>query len=349
MRISMIAFRVCAQFLAVALLLVAVACKPAVPDDVVAVVNDKAITQEELEKFYRSSFANAPEDQREDDELVRKKLELLRDMIDSEIMMQRAEKQGLIATDSDVEAKLNEFRAPYTQEEFQEQLKARGFTVEDLKTQIRRDQSIRRLFNKEITSRVNISDQEVKEFYEQNKASFNLAEPQYHIAQILVTPRPDDDVRNLKNDNATDFESARRKIQMLDARLKQGEDFTLLAQNYSEDPNTNQNGGDIGFIPESALANASPDLRRAVLSLQPGQNSSIIATPEGFRIFRLISREPAGQRELNDPRVQQTIRNTLINRKDQLLQSAYYEVARNEAKVVNYYADKIIQQSAPRE
>jgi len=325
-----------------------VACKRAVPDDVVAVVNDKVITKAELEKFYKSNFPNLPADQKEDDELLRKKLELLRDMIDSEIMMQRAEKQGLIATDADVEAKLNEFRAPYTQEEFQKQLDARGFTLEDLKTQIRKDQSVRRLFNKEITSRVNISDQEVKAFYEQNKASFNLAEPQYHIAQILVTPRADDDVRNLKNDNATDRESARRKIQMLDARLKQGEDFTLLAQNYSEDPSTNQNGGDIGFIPESALAQASPDLRRAVLSLQPGQNSSIIATPEGFRIFRLISREPAGQRELNDPRVQQTIRNTLINRKDQLLQAAYYEVARNEAKVVNYFAEKVIQQSAPQ-
>jgi peptidyl-prolyl cis-trans isomerase SurA len=325
-----------------------ISCKPSVPENVVAVVNDKSITVEELNKFYKSNFPNQPE-VKEDDELLRQKLQLLRDMIDSEIMMQRAEKQGLIAVDADVEAKLNEFRAPYTQEEFQKQLEARGFTIDDLKTQIRRDQSVRRLFNKEITSRVNITDQDVKEFYEQNKAGFNLAEPQFHIAQILVTPRPDDDVRNLKNDNATDFESARRKIQMIDARLKQGEDFAMLAQNYSEDAATNQNGGDIGFIPESSLSNASPDLRRAVLSLQPGQNSAIIATQEGFRIFRLVSREPAGQRELNDPRVQQNIRSTLVNRKDQLLQAAYYEIARNEAKVINYYAEKVLQESAKQE
>lgn len=322
-----------------------VSCKPALPENVVAVVNDKAITMEELNKFYKSNFPNQPE-VKEDDEILRQKLQLLRDMIDSEIMMQRAEKQGLIAVDADVEAKLNELRAPYTQEEFQKQLSARGFTVEDLKTQIRREQSVRRLFNKEITSRVNITDQDVKEFYEANKAGFNLAEPQFHIAQILVTPRPDDDVRNLKNDNATDPEAARRKIQMIDARLKQGEDFAMLAQNFSEDPATNQNGGDIGFIPESALANASPDLRRAVISLQPGQNSPIIVTQEGSRIFRLISREPAGQRELNDPRVQQNIRSTLVNRKDQLLQAAYYEIARNEAKVVNYYAEKVLGETA---
>jgi peptidyl-prolyl cis-trans isomerase SurA len=72
--------------------------------------------------------------------------------------------------------------------------------------------------------------------------------------------------------------------------------------------------------------------------------SSVIRTPEGYRILKIISREPAGQRELNDPRVQQTIRETLLNRKDQLLRAAYYEVARNEASVMNYLALKITEE-----
>jgi peptidyl-prolyl cis-trans isomerase SurA len=57
----------------------------------------------------------------------------------------------------------------------------------------------------------------------------------------------------------------------------------------------------------------------------------------------VLSKEPAGQRQLNDPRVQQNIREILVNRKDQLLRAAYYEVARNEAKVVNYLAQSIMQ------
>jgi peptidyl-prolyl cis-trans isomerase SurA len=64
-------------------------------------------------------------------------------------------------------------------------------------------------------------------------------------------------------------------------------------------------------------------------------------TPEGYRILKVITREPAGQRVLDDPAVQQTIRETLLNRKDQLLKAAYYEVARDEAKVVNYLASSI--------
>jgi peptidyl-prolyl cis-trans isomerase SurA len=57
----------------------------------------------------------------------------------------------------------------------------------------------------------------------------------------------------------------------------------------------------------------------------------------------VLSKEPAGQRELNDPRVQQNIREILVNRKDQLLRAAYYEIARNDAKVVNYLAESIMQ------
>ncbi len=263
-------------------------------------------------------------------------------MIDSEIMLQRAEKMGLMAVDADVDAKFNELKAPYTQEEFQKQLNARKMTVDDLKAQLRRDLSVSKLFNKEITSQINITDKDISDFYKANKASFNLAEPQIHMAQIVVTPAPDPNVRNLKNDKAQNDEQARQKIENLMARLRQGEDFAMLAQNYSEDPNSSQNGGDLGFLPESAMDKANGELRKSSWRCTRARRASVIRTAEGYRILKMISREPAGQRELTDPKVQQTIRETLINRKDQLLKAAYYEIARNEAKVVNYYANRII-------
>jgi peptidyl-prolyl cis-trans isomerase SurA len=80
--------------------------------------------------------------------------------------------------------------------------------------------------------------------------------------------------------------------------------------------------------------------------MQPGQVSPIIPSQQAYRILKLISREPAGQRDLNDPRVQQTIREGLLSRKDQLLRNAYYEVARNDATVVNYFARKILETKA---
>jgi peptidyl-prolyl cis-trans isomerase SurA len=318
------------------LILAAAGCKKSPPANVAATVNNRAITYAELDKQYQLQFSS-PGEKQSDDQVMIQKLEVLRSLIDNEIMLQRAEKLGLMAVDSDVEAKFNELKAPYTQEEFQKQLAARKMSVDDLKAQLRRDLSVQKLFNKEITSKISITDKDVTDFYNANRSNFNLAEPQVHLAQILVTPAPDPNVRNLKNDKAQNEEQARKKVEMLLARIRQGEDFAMLAQNFSEDANSAPNGGDLGFIPESALEKANVELRKLIMNLAPGQTASV-RTPEGYRILKVISKEPAGQRELNDPRVQQTIRDTLLNRKDQLLKAAYYEMARNEAKVVNHLA-----------
>jgi peptidyl-prolyl cis-trans isomerase SurA len=270
-----------------------------------------------------------------DDQVQFRRLEILRQLIDSELMLQRAEKAGLVATDADIDKRLNEMKAPYTKEEFDNQLKTWGLTPEELKARLRRDESVKLLINKDITSKINITDADIANFYNANRGSFNLPDRQVHMAQIVVTPQPDPNVHNLKNDKAKSEDEAKRKIQTIELRLKAGEDFAMMAQNYSEDPTTTPNGGDLGFIGEGSLDKASPELKKMVLSLQPGQMSPIIHTQTGYQILKLISKEAAGQRDLSDPRVQQSIRSELLNRKDELLKTAYYDMARNEAKVVN--------------
>src|SRR5579862_4544434 len=309
-------------------------CRSAASPDVAATVNGRPIYYTEVEKAYKGQYPTRVGGENED-QIQFHRLEILRQLIDNELMLQRAEKAGVLATDDKVNARLNEMKAPYTKEEFDKQLKTSGLTLEELKARIRRDESVKILINKDITSKINITDAEVANFYNANRGSFNFPEPQVHMAQIVVTPQPDPNVHNLKNDKAKNEEEAKRKIQTIEFRLKQGDDFAMMAQNYSEDPNTTPNGGDLGFIGEPSLDKASPELKRMVLSLQPGQMSPIIHTQNGYQILKLISKEPAGQRDLSDPRVQQSIRSELLGRKDELLKNAYYDMARNEAKVVN--------------
>ena len=334
------------RLLAAALLAITVlsisGCKRAVPENVAATVNGRVITYADLDNQYQTQFMSSPEHP-SDDQMMIQKLEVLRTLVDNQIMLQRAEKLGLMATDADVESKFTELKAPFTQEEFQKQLTSRKMSADDFKAQLKRDLSIQKLFNKEITSHISISDHDVSDFYNSNKSSFNFPEPQVHVAQILVTPNPDPNVRNLKGDKAQNEDQAHKKMDMLLARLKQGEDFGVVAQNFSEDPTYAPNGGDLGFVPESALEKANPDIRKAIQSATPGQITPVVRTSEGYRVFKVFSKEPAGQRELTDPRVQQNIRETLLNRKDQLLRAAYYEVARDEAKVVNYLAMTVAQ------
>ena len=65
----------------------------------------------------------------------------------------------------------------------------------------------------------------------------------------------------------------------------------------------------------------------------------------GYSIIKVIAREPAGQRELGDPRVQQAIREQLRDRREQLIKAAYYDVVRNETKIQNYYAEQLLKQA----
>ena len=326
---------------------VLVSCNRAVPEGVAATVNGKPIYYTEIDSNYKSQFPAQGEGENEDQVQLRR-MEILGSLIDNEIMFQRAEKASVVATDDDVTARLTEMKATYTTEEFDKQLKDWGLTLDKLKERIRKDESVKKLFNKEISSRIHISDSDVTNFYNANRGSFNLPEPQVHMAQILVTPNVDANVRNLKNDKAKTDAEARQKIKAIETRLKQGEDFAMVAENYSEDPQSTPNGGDLGFLAESSLEKSSPELRKLVLSMRPGTISPIIPSPDGYRILKVISREPAGQRELGDPRVQQTIRETLFSRKDQLLKSAYYGVARNEAKVMDYMAVTIFNGDAKK-
>jgi peptidyl-prolyl cis-trans isomerase SurA len=316
--------------------------------DVWAAVNGKEIKRDEVDKYYRTRV-NPEGQEPSEEEALSLKLNVLDELIYNEILLERAKKLGLEATDGEVEDKFTERKSPYTEEEFRRQLRDQGMTVDDWKQDMRRQLSIQKLLNREVLAKITITDQEVAEYYNSNKAQFNFAEPTYHLAQIVVTPRKDPQIRNRKNDDASNESEALRKTKMLMDRLNSGADFAQLAMDYSEDMNTVSTGGDLGYVPESALNSpqVDPALKRAVLALKPGQVSQPIEARDqagvSYRILKLISREAAGQRSLSEPQVQQNIRDTLRSRKEQLLRSAYLAIARDDAQVTNYLAQQVIE------
>jgi peptidyl-prolyl cis-trans isomerase SurA len=310
--------------------------------DVWAVVDNQQIHRAEVEKYYASRL-NAQSQPGSQDEALSLTLNILDELINNEILIERAKKLGMEATDGAVEDKFTEFKSPYTDEEFQRQLKDRGVTIDDLKQDIRKQLTVQTLLNREVVSKIVITDQDVSDFYNQNRAQFNVAETQYRIAQIVVTPHKDPEVRNRKNDDATTDDEARRKIAALLQQINTGADFNALAMDYSEDPATASSGGDLGFVPESALNQSDPALKSTVLGLKPGQVSKVINLRDGYHILKLISKETPGQRELSDPQVQQSIRDTIRNRKEQLLRAAYLSEARDGAKVTNYLAEQVME------
>jgi peptidyl-prolyl cis-trans isomerase SurA len=171
---------------AVLLSLVLVGCssKPN-GNDVVAKVNGKKILRSELDKYYANQTAGAPQPIG-DEQANALRLNILQKLIENEILAQRAAKDGLLATDDEVDRKLAELKAPYTEEEFQKTLASRHVSLPDVKEDLKRQITVEKVLNKEIFSRIQIKDSDVNSFYEAHKAEFNLVEPQYHLAHILV-------------------------------------------------------------------------------------------------------------------------------------------------------------------
>ena len=147
--------RIIAGALAAAFAILAAAGCSSKPNssDVMAQVNSKKILRSEVEKYYTNQTSGAPQaPSMEQGQALR--LNILRELIDNEILAQKAEKDGLLATDDEVQRRLTDLKSPYTEEEFQKRLKDRHITLDDLKQELRRSITVDKVLNKEITSRI---------------------------------------------------------------------------------------------------------------------------------------------------------------------------------------------------
>jgi peptidyl-prolyl cis-trans isomerase SurA len=323
-------------------------CHPTPSPEVLATVNGKEILAAELDRAYKLSLdPSAPAPSKE--EVAMRRLQVLHNLIQEEILQQRAAKLNLVATDEEVDAKVTDLKAPLTQEEFDRQLKERNQTLEDLRHEIRRQLTTNKLVNKEIESKINITDAEISSYYEAHKSDYNLVEPDYHLARIVVTNQPSKQVTNLQNNKASNDAEAKKKIQSLHGRLDAGESFASVAAQFSEEPSTSSNSGDAGLFPESQLRSL-PEVFAAIDKLKAGQWTDVLPIAQGegsgrkvvgYAIYQLLERRPAGQREITNPSVRLGIRQQLRSTRAQILQDAYLEMLYNDAKVHNYLAEQI--------
>jgi peptidyl-prolyl cis-trans isomerase SurA len=334
--------RVAAAFLMAS---VATACgagsAPSSPD-VWAVVDGREIRRDDVEAAYRRTAQPPPSSA---DEQLAVKLQVLAELIDQEILLNRARARKVDVTTEEVEQAYRERRSNMSDEAFRQELDRRQLSVDAMKEALRRELVVQKLLAQDIGAKVTPTDQDVRDFYERNRARFNIAETQYRIAQLVVTPVRDPQVRNRRQDDATTPADAQKKVAMLAEQLKAGASFGELARDYSEDPESAPQGGDLGFIPASALNQVPPELRQLVLKTPPGTVSTVRAGG-GHTFVYVMAREEAGQRDLNHPSVRDAITSGIRQQREQVLQAAYIAAARNELDVVNHLARMVVETGA---
>lgn len=313
---------------------------PPVSADVWAVVDGREIRREEVEKAFRRT--SQPNPALSDEEALTAKLNLLDQVIIEDIMLAKARELKVEVTDAEVDTAYNDGKKDIPEDAFNKELTARNLTSADMREGLRRDLIAQKVIEREVVGKISVTDQEINDFFQANKAQFNLAEDAYQIAQIVVTPVRDADLNNRTGDDATTPQAANAKAQMIMERLKAGTAFNELAMDFSEEPQSAPRGGDVGLVSVSALRQAPPQLRDAVMKATPG-TVNVVTMEGGHTIVLLLGKQAAGQRDLSMPEVKQGITSTLRGRREQLLRTAYLQAIRDKANVVNHLAQRLVE------
>ena len=321
--------------------------KPAAPAsaapvsaDTWAVIDGRQIMRDDVEKAYRRTRDVAQT--LSEEEVLASKLTLLNDLIVQDILIAKAAALKVEIPQNELDTAYENAKKNVPDDAYQQELTKRNLTAADMKEGLRREMLTQKVIDQEIASKVAVSDKEITDFFNANRAQFNIAEESYHIAQIVVTPVREPRISNGTGDDAATPQAAVAKVRMLMERLKAGASFRDLAMGYSEDPESAPRGGDLGFLPVSRLKQAPPQLRDAVLNKSPGAVN--VATAGGaYTLVLVVAREPAGQRDLSTPGMRDRITDTLKGRKEQLMRMAYLTTIRSDAQVNNYLARRLVE------
>jgi len=272
---------------------------------------------------------------------VKEKNSIVKDLIEKEVVRelvnQQAEKENLKIDHELIEKELKLLRAGYaSEEEFNNALKSRNINLEEIKKSMQIEINARQLLNAEIKGKVNISDNEVKKYYEDNKPRFQRPEA-YHTRHILAAYFPPEALRNqtieeLKKNKEYFMRIAEEKIDKVIKELKKGANFVELAKNLSDDESSRENGGDLDFIYKGIFETSFDE---AVEKLNPGETSGKIKTRFGFHVIQLIEKRPSEMAPFNE--MKSEIQKYLFLEEAKKNVSSYIEKLKQTADIKTFF------------
>ena len=217
-----------------------------------------------------------------------------------------------------------------SQEALERQLKATGMTVAELRSKITQENTAQAVKIRELN--ITVTDAETKQFYDNptNLADFEQPE-MVHVRHILLMTM--DPVT--RTPLAADQQKAKQK-QMDDLlkRIRGGADFAALAKQYSEDPGSKDNGGELPAFPRGQMV---PEFEAAAFSLTNNQVSDVVTSTYGYHVIKLLDKTPA--KKVDYATVAPKIKDFLTQQKTEKLAPAYLEKLRKAADVQILDAD----------
>jgi len=300
--------------------------KPPADADIIARVNDDVITLSDYQKAEQQLRDEVAQDcqgcpqQQIDAQFKQQQKDLLRGMIDQSLMVQRAKDMG-ISVEPDLAKHLDEVRQQNglaTLDDLQKGVEASGLSWEDYKTTIRNGLLQKEVVQREVGSRVDISPDEVKQYYDAHPQEFMLPE-RVTLSEISVST---------EGKNPEELAALRSKAEGLRTSVINGDDFSQVARLYSQG-STAKDGGALGTFKRGELSQQIEDV---VFQMSRGQITDVIQTRTDFEFLLVDDHLQAGLQPID--KVQTDIRNTIHAQKVQPLLRDYLAELREQSNII---------------
>ena len=283
-----------------------------VVDRIVAVVNDDIIALFELNRAFKPYMerirALGYPLEKERKMLFKVREEILSQLINEKLTDQEIKRTKITVDEAEVDAAIERIREASSQDikDLQEILAREGLTTEDYRTQVKEQILRSKLVTLEVKSKIIITAQDVKIYYENHKEQYGGAET-YHLRNIIMRVSP--------QASESEKQAVLKEMETVRARLDAGESFEAMARIYTES-SLAADGGDLGFF---KLNEISPVVQKAIKGLKSGQYTSILDTDQGYQIFYVeeVVNTTGKSFEEAAPEIEEKLYNEIVNEKFQ--------------------------------
>lgn len=250
---------------------------------IAAIVNDEIITYLELNREY--ALVLKEEEKRgtvSPEAIIKLRREVLDSMIDRKLVKQKIKELNIVVSEEEVRQSIEDVKRQnkMSQEALVSALLSQGITFDQYKVQMKEQLERLRLMSQEVKSKIQVSEREIREYYDANRSSYT-EEPTYRARHIFLKV-------DKKATNA-EIKKIMAKAADVVSEAKSSSDFAGLAKKYSDDPGAEKDGGDLGTFKKGDML---PEIESAVINMKPGEISELVTTPAGFHIIKLEEKSP---------------------------------------------------------
>jgi peptidyl-prolyl cis-trans isomerase SurA len=300
-------------------------------EEIIARINNSIITHADLQRSreqmveeVRQKYGAGTE---ADQEIAKAEKNLLRDLIDQQLLIQKAQDLG-INGDTELIKRLDEIRKSMnldSMEALEKAAQQQGVSYEDFKQNLRNQIITQRVISQEVGSHIQILPDEVQKFYDEHKKEMERPET-VRLSEILIsTEKPNVDKQAAGEPDEQTLQAAHKKAEEALAAIKGGQSFAEAARKYSDGPTAAQ-GGDLGEFKRGTLAK---DLEDKVFAMKANEVSGTIRTRQGFVILQVTQHTPTGLPPLKD--VQNNLQEAIYFQKLQPALRQYLTKLREDA------------------